>query len=49
MDSRMAYVMAVSRADDLRREAELHSRLPRHARRVPRIPHVLTFLRPSRG
>jgi len=54
MDSRLAYVMATSRAHDFRRQAELHTahRRPAHqrpARRAPRIPLVLMFLRATRG
>jgi hypothetical protein len=54
MDSRLAYVMADSHAHDLRRQAEQHAahRRPadrRRARRAPRIPLVLMFLRATRG
>ena len=54
MDSRLAYVMATSRAETFRREAEAHhaararSRRSR-TRRAPRIPLVLMFLRATRG
>lgn len=53
MDSRLAYVMATSRAHDFRRQAELHTARPRPARRAsrraPRISLVLMFLRATRG
>ena len=54
MDSRLAYVMATSRAEDFRRDAEHHaparkSDRHRRTRRSPRISLVLMFLRASRG
>jgi hypothetical protein len=50
MDSRLAYVMATTRAQDFRRDAEHHApRRRRHTRRAPRIPFVLMFLRATRG
>jgi hypothetical protein len=53
MDSRLAYVMANSRAESFRREAEHHTprqRSPRRhvRRRGPRMPLVLMFLRAGR-
>ncbi len=52
MDSRLAYVMATSRTESFRREAEHHARdhAPRRhsRRRAPRIPLVLMFLRAGR-
>ena len=51
MDSRLAYVMATSRTESLRREAEQHvsRRRRRSTRRAPRMPLVLMFLRAGRG
>jgi hypothetical protein len=53
MDSRLAYVMATSRAESFRRDAAEHHaahRIPRRrpTRRAPRIPLVLMFLRATR-
>jgi hypothetical protein len=53
MDPRLAYVMATSRTESFRRDAEHYT--PRHRtprrhsqRRAPRIPLVLMFLRAGR-
>lgn len=53
MDSRLAYVMATSRTESFRREAERHAldhvpRRRRSPRRAPRMPLVLMFLRVGR-
>jgi hypothetical protein len=53
MDSRLAYVMATSRSESFRRDAERYAahriRRRRPTRRAPRIPLVLMFLRATRG
>jgi hypothetical protein len=53
MDSRLAYVMANSRAESFRHDAAQYARdhAPRRSRstrRAPRIPLVLMFLRAGR-
>jgi hypothetical protein len=49
MDPRLAYVMATSRTESFRRDAEHHvPRRRRTTRRAPRIPLVLMFLRAGR-